>query len=233
MHTKFPIIIGLLIFSVFQVSAQSVAESAELTTLRASWTRARESAIKPIDEKYVAALTALKERLMKANNLDAALQVDKELKQISGLPSSPVTQSPESDNPPGASIAISTQDSIKIITLRAGQPRLYDSNPLRVIEGIAPSVTGWKFTSIPQRLQNNYEVTVTDPGVIYAFGYDRTPPNELFGADVTKWEVCQGPAHGTNLKVTYRRKVARGEVFRVQGFEVSLAGKEITHSNRR
>lgn len=224
MHTKLPIIIGLLIFAVLQNPAQSQAEPAELTTLRASWTRAREQATKPLDEKYVAALTALKDRLMKAGNLDAALQVDMELKQ---------TQMPGTASLAGASITITTMDSIKIITLKEGQPRLYDSDPLRVIEGISPSVAGWKFTSIPQRLQNTYEVTVNYPGVVYAFGYDRTPAKELFGADVTKWEACQGPAHGTNLKVTYRRNVARGEVFRVQGFEISLAGREITRANRK
>jgi preprotein translocase subunit SecD len=215
-----------------KVSAQSGAEPAELTQLRASWTRARDQATKPVDEKYTAALTALKERLTKAGNLEDALQVDKELKQVKGLPSESTPNSLEADNLAGASITISTQDSIKIITLRKGQPRLYDSNPLRVIEGIAPSVQGWKFTSIPQRLQNNYEVTVTAPGIVYAFGYDRTSAQDMFGADATKWQACQGPAHGINLKSTYQRKVAQGEVFRIQGFEISLAAKEITKSKR-
>lgn len=233
MHTKLPIITGLLIFAAFQVSAQSGAEPAELTTLRASWSRAREQATKPVDEKYVAALNALKGRLTKAADLDAALQVDKELKRVSGQALDSSQQSSKVDNLNGASIAISTKDSIKIITLREGQPRLYDSDPLRVIEGISPSVTGWKFTSIPQRLQNTYEVTVNEPGLVYAFGADRTPANELFGAEATKWKKCQGPAHGINLNVTYQREVVRGEVFRIQGFEISLAGKEISTSNRK
>lgn len=233
MHIKSLVFVGLLISTAFQVSAQSGAEPAELTSLRASWTRAREQATKPVDEKYISALTALKGRLMKAEDLDAALLVDKELKKTSGAPTAPTAQSPESDDATGASITIATGDPVKILTIREGQPRLYDSAPLRVIEGITPSVAGWKFTSIPQRIQNIYDVTVTGSGVLYAFGADHTPPNQLFGPDAAKWEKCQGPARGINLKSTYRRNVKRGEVFHIEGFEISLLGKEITMANRK
>jgi len=82
MYKKIAIISGLLISGVFSVSAQSADEPGEMTSLRASWTRAREQATKPIDDKYVAALTALQLRFTKAGNLDAALQVNHELKQV-------------------------------------------------------------------------------------------------------------------------------------------------------
>ncbi|RYD27811.1 MAG: hypothetical protein EOP87_20575, partial [Verrucomicrobiaceae bacterium] len=57
-------------------------ESKELTTLRATWTQARQQALKPIDTKYAAALAALKDKLTKAGNTDGVLQVDAELGKI-------------------------------------------------------------------------------------------------------------------------------------------------------
>ncbi|RYD47000.1 MAG: hypothetical protein EOP85_06315 [Verrucomicrobiaceae bacterium] len=58
-------------------------EVKELTALRGSWSQARQQAVKPVDSKYVTALTALKDRLVKSGNTKAAGQVEAELKKVS------------------------------------------------------------------------------------------------------------------------------------------------------
>ena len=62
--------------------AQTVSEYSELSSLRTSWTKAREQVTLPVDKKYEAALVAMKDRLTKAGNLEAAIQVDAELKKL-------------------------------------------------------------------------------------------------------------------------------------------------------
>jgi hypothetical protein len=64
------------------VIGQSTSEVRDLTALRSSWSKAREQAVMPLDQKYDAALRALKDRLTKAGNLDGAIQVDAELKNL-------------------------------------------------------------------------------------------------------------------------------------------------------
>jgi len=77
---KIKIIAIFLTFST-SVFSQTVGEVRELSSLRDSWIRAREQALKPIDDKYASALRALKDKLTKSGDLEGALQVDAELKQ--------------------------------------------------------------------------------------------------------------------------------------------------------
>ena len=62
--------------------SQDTQEVSELTSLRASWTRARQEALKPIDIKYETALRTLKDKLAKSGKLYEAIQVDTEIKNI-------------------------------------------------------------------------------------------------------------------------------------------------------
>jgi hypothetical protein len=128
----------------------------------------------------------------------------------------------------GASIKIATKDKIRVITLKVKQPRLYDSNPLRTIDGVAPKLAGWKFTSIPQRLTMTYDVEADHAGLVYCFGAPSTTPAEAFGGDAERWKPVEGVIHGLPKVVCYERTVAQGEKFHVQGFELALAAREIT-----
>jgi hypothetical protein len=69
--------------------AQPATEAPEISSLRGSWTRAREQATQPIDQKYITALKALKDRFTKAGNLEAAIQADAELKKLETQVASP------------------------------------------------------------------------------------------------------------------------------------------------
>ena len=75
---------ALLISLVFAVSAfsQDTREPAELTTLRNSWTTQKAAAAKSWDEKYAISLAAMKDKFLKAGNLEAAVSVENELKAL-------------------------------------------------------------------------------------------------------------------------------------------------------
>jgi hypothetical protein len=203
--------------------AQSGPEPAELAGLRASWTKAREQATRPIDEQYSAALAALKDRFTKAGNLEAALQVDKELRGL--IHTAPAKEDAAQQ---GAAIRLATTDKVRVIALKTKQPRLYDANPVRTIDGVSPKLAGWKFTSVPQRLRMTYDVEVEHAGSLYCFGAPTTSPVEAFGADAERWKREDGTIHGLPKVVCYQRTVAQGEKLHVEGFELSLAAKEIT-----
>ncbi len=126
-------------------------------------------------------------------------------------------------------IAISTPDAVRILPLEAGQPRLYDSTPLRIIEGINPELSKWQFVSIPQRIINSYEIRVNQDGILYAFGGKKNTSSWNFiGADqVSKWENAAGDIRGININLCFRRKVFAGEMIRLSAYELQLAAKSI------
>lgn len=64
------------------VAQEPPTEPKDLTSLRASWTRARSQATDPIDRKYVDALAAMKLKLTKAGDLNGALVVEAELQKL-------------------------------------------------------------------------------------------------------------------------------------------------------
>lgn len=65
--------------SLYVLNAEEVLE---LTSLRNSWSKTRQQALKPIDAKYVAALRSLKDKFTKSGNLESAIQVDQELQKL-------------------------------------------------------------------------------------------------------------------------------------------------------
>lgn len=65
--------------SLYVLNAEEVLE---LTSLRNSWSKTRQQALKPIDAKYEAALRSLKDKFTKAGNLESAIQVDQELQKL-------------------------------------------------------------------------------------------------------------------------------------------------------
>lgn len=81
------------------IFGQNANEPKELGSLRESYQKARSVALAPIEKKYVDALTAMKERLTKAGNLEGALAVDAELKGILGAVSSSEKTTGESSDP--------------------------------------------------------------------------------------------------------------------------------------
>jgi hypothetical protein len=131
-----------------------------------------------------------------------------------------------------AEVTISSPDAIKVLKLEAGQPRLYDSDPLRVIEKVAAKLAGWQFTSIPQRTIIFYQVPINNKaGVIYAFGggSSKKPPTreEFLGDDASRWVAEEGAIEGKNVAVCFRRNVVAGETITLQGFELQLAARSI------
>jgi hypothetical protein len=130
-----------------------------------------------------------------------------------------------------AAITVSSPDAVRILKLESGQPRLYDSNPLRVIGKVATKLDGWQFTSIPQRLVNAYRIHVNRTGVIYAFGggSSRKPPTreKFLGNESAQWEEEAGAIQGTNIPMCYRRNVVAGETIKLEAFELQLAAESI------
>ncbi len=128
-------------------------------------------------------------------------------------------------------VTITSPAAIKLMNLEVGQPRLYDSKPLRVIEKVAGNLKGWQFTAIPQRLVMSYSIHVNKDGIIYAFGGGSTkqPPTreQFLGDDVSKWEVQSGAIAGANIPMCFRRKVTAGETISLHSFELSLAAESI------
>jgi len=87
-----------------------------------------------------------------------------------------------------AAISISTPDAVRLLELEVDKPRLYDSSPLRIIEGRKAELKGWQFTSIPQRTNNSYEIIANKPTTIYAFGGGKKfTAADFFGIDAAKW----------------------------------------------
>jgi len=128
-------------------------------------------------------------------------------------------------------ITITAPDGIKILKLESGQPRLYDSKPLRVIEKVAENLAGWQFTSIPQRIVISYQIRVNKTGVIYAFGCgsSRKPPTreQVLGDDASRWVPDADAIEGKNVAVCFRRNVTAGETIALQSFELQLAAESI------
>ena len=78
------IIRSLVILTIVSISPYvlKAEEVVELTSLRNSWSKTRQQALKPIDAKYVAALQSLKDKFTKSGNLESAIQVDQELQKL-------------------------------------------------------------------------------------------------------------------------------------------------------
>jgi len=73
-------------------------EPKELPSLRESYLKARQQALSPIEKKYRDALDAMKLRYTKQGDLEAAISIDNELKQIaapSGVLPGPKSKAPE------------------------------------------------------------------------------------------------------------------------------------------
>ena len=141
----------------------------------------------------------------------------------------PTAVAPVLTNTGDDAIAISTPDAVRILPLEAGQPRLYDSTPLRKIEDVNPELSNWQFVSIPQRTINSYEIRINRDGILYAFGGDKkTSSRDFVGADEAgKWENATGDIRGVYVNLCLRRKVFAGERIRLSAFELQLAARSI------
>lgn len=134
--------------------------------------------------------------------------------------------SPLSPAAGGAAITLSASTKVNILPLERGAPRLYDSNPMRRIEGFDGSLNGWQFVSIPQRVVITYAVHVNKPCTLYAFG-KAGDMDQIFGRERAKWELAGGAISGKNVGFALRRRVAAGEELKFGGFEIQLAAESI------
>ena len=73
-----------LLLATLAVVAPAEGEPADMVRLRADWKRSRERAVAPVDQKYIASLKALKERLVREKNLEDAVLVEREMNLIAG-----------------------------------------------------------------------------------------------------------------------------------------------------
>ncbi|MDG1073308.1 MAG: hypothetical protein P8P32_16995 [Akkermansiaceae bacterium] len=76
-----------LIFLLTSITALNFAaadDNSALQSLQNSWQKARENALKPIDQNYLAALRNLKGRLLKSRDLEGANAVESEIKRLQG-----------------------------------------------------------------------------------------------------------------------------------------------------
>ena len=139
------------------------------------------------------------------------------------------TTQPKSPVTGGASVSIRRREKIKVESMQEGQPRLYDSKPIRKIEGFSRRLYNWQFTSIPQRKVITYEVRVQKEGYIYCFG---NPGSEakvraLFKESYSAWEAVKDDIRGRMIVSCFRKYCEVGEVLHLTGFEIQLAAKEI------
>ena len=78
-----PFFISLtLALSTISAFSQASNEPTELTTLRNAWATQKTAASKVVDEKYAISLSVMKDKFLKAVNLEAAVSVDNELKAL-------------------------------------------------------------------------------------------------------------------------------------------------------
>ena len=139
--------------------------------------------------------------------------------------------SPESTA--GAKISVQSDNKIKIYPLRKGSHRLYDSKPLRVIENHSKDLSGWQFTSIPQRLVISLRVKVLESGFVYCFAPNhpnKTPAGKvknIFKTDSNNWRNSKDAIQGKNVHLCYKKFFNTGEFFELNGFEIQIAAKSI------
>jgi hypothetical protein len=193
----------------------------ELTALKSLYEANVQTASEAIQIRYIKSLETLQDKFTKDGNLTAALAVRQEL-AVATTPSSLGTAK-------GAVVRVSTPDAIKVLQLKPGQPRLYDSNPLRKIEKVDPKLSTFEFTAIPQRLINSYEIIVDQPGVIYAFGAfkDNMDPEKFLGKDASRWQAADGMIQGKNVWACFQRTVVAGEAISLRSFELQIAAGSI------
>ena len=213
---------GLMFFSL-----ASGAEPTELGTLRGRWKSARSEAVEPVDAKYREALAAMKRRFDGSGDHEAAASVELELRALSALMVESGRTARSTGDPAGASVRITTPDEVKVEPLQQGRPRLYDSDPQRVIEGVDGALSDWQFTSVPQRNVNSYRIEVRKPGTIYCFGSSRTPIEEIFGREAGMWIQAKDEIRGRALHFCYKRSFPAGARLDLAGFEVQIAAAEL------
>lgn len=145
------------------------------------------------------------------------------------LASNVETTKPKSSVTGGASVSIRSREKIKIESMQEGQSRLYDSKPIRKIEGFSRRLYNWQFTSIPQRKVITYEVRVQKEGYIYCFGNpgSETKVRALFKESYSAWEAVKDDIRGRMIVSCFRKYCEVGEVLHLTGFEIQLAAKEI------
>jgi|GEM_PF-5614106 len=214
-------------------------EGPELIKERIKYRSDLKSATDTVADRYKGALENLQSTYTKAAKVNAALAVRHELARLAATAGNPSADtSPASAQPttaeidpfnPGASVTVKTSTPFKIHPLKVGEPRLYDSNPLRVIEGVDPALVGLQFTSIPQRQINTFEVTVNRPGVLYAFGAykDNMTPEQFLGTEAARWQPAEGMIKGKNIWACFKRDVKQGEVIQLKSFELEIAAADI------
>ena len=91
--------LNILFLLSLALRGQNSPEPSELVSLRASWQKARDQAVLPIDKKYEEALKSLKDRFTKAGNLEAALHADSELKKITSAKQQSLAQGQQPMSP--------------------------------------------------------------------------------------------------------------------------------------
>jgi hypothetical protein len=169
-------------------------------------------------------------RLAAAWNVKAEVGVDSpdKLPAASAIPATPAPK-PAATAPPAAAttaITVRCPTKVNVLALERGAPRLYDSNPMRRIEGMDASLNGWQFVSIPQRVVIAYAVHVNKPCTLYAFG-KQGDYDQIFGKDRGKWEPAGGAIEGKMVGFAFRRRVTAGEDLSFGGFEVQIAAESI------
>ena len=133
----------------------------------------------------------------------------------------------------GAAISVKSGSNIKILPLKKGSHRLYDSRPLRVIENHSKDLLGWQFTSIPQRLIISLKIEVLESGFVYCFAphYPSKSPavkaKKIFKSDLANWGKSNEAIQGKNVHLCYKKFFEAGEFFELSGFEIQIAARSI------
>ncbi|MDB4416822.1 hypothetical protein N9115_00325 [bacterium] len=133
-----------LIFLLASITAINLAfadNNTALQSLQQSWQKARENALKPIDQKYLSALRNLKDRLMKSGNLEGATAVEAEIKRMQGNPN------------PGVSASKAPSNDQELVDFIAGNRWKFDNNRIVTFRENGKINKSWGKLSPPWRVK--------------------------------------------------------------------------------
>ena len=127
----------------------------------------------------------------------------------------------------GADITVACSGKLLIQPLKAGIPVFNDSrnSPLDLITHVSPEMIGMQLASPSAGVTGWYGIRVNQSGLLYFFGCKNSNQNrrEKLGL----WDDATGMIQADGLDYSRFRHVAAGETFRLNGWHVLVAAKNI------
>jgi serine/threonine protein kinase len=124
------------------------------------------------------------------------------------------------------SIVVDGSSGGRLSNLIEGAPRLLGRKSL-AISNLNDRVACYQFVSLPADFDPTYQIEVKRDGDLYIFGPNKTPKNEAFGDEASRWTPVSNLVNGPGIDVVYQRQVKAGEKIHLHGVEWSIASEQI------